>query len=127
MQIDLPAPAVSANTPRLTAAQRAKRQTSNEAIELLRRELPKGSTLFAVLRHVSSSGMSRRISVLQAKGADDIRCWDRRVSQALDWKMRDGEEGVIVSGCGMDMGFHLIASLGQVLHGDTYAFKHRWA
>jgi len=107
----------------MTKASDAARQ---EAIEKLRENMPKGSTIFTVLRHVSTSGMSRRISVVQVKGADNVRQWDYPAAKALDWKLHPKSEGIVVGGCGMDMGFHLVYTLGQVLHGDGYAFNHRW-
>ena len=31
-----------------------------------------------------------------------------------------------ISGAGMDMGFELVYKLGYLVHGDGYAFTHRW-
>jgi len=32
----------------------------------------------------------------------------------------------MVTGCGMDMGFHLVNSLAYILFGDGYALDQRW-
>ena len=49
-----------------------------------------------------------------------------KISQLLDYKHaeKDGDMGVKVGGCGMDMGFHLIYNLSSVLYKDGYAIKH---
>ena len=76
-----------------TKAQQAER---SEAIERLKQYLPPGSELLTLVTHVARSGMSRR-----------IRCF------AIDSK----DLGLVVGGCGMDMGFHLAHSLSYSLHG----------
>jgi hypothetical protein len=35
-------------------------------------------------------------------------------------------EGVIVNGCGMDMGGHLVSSLSRALFDDERALKYEW-
>ena len=63
-------------------------------------------------------------------------------SRALGWRLGKNE-GIVVDGCGMDMGFHLVYSLGATIwpsgtnkpHGTRngepdscggYALKSRW-
>lgn len=82
----------------------------------LRKLLEPGMKVYTILRHVSASGTSRRISVLyiDKKGHP----------QHLDWyleefgiaKRHKSKDGLSVSGCGMDMGYHLVYSLGRVLY-----------
>jgi hypothetical protein len=112
-----------------------------QAREDLRQMLKPGDKVYTVLRHVSTSGMTRRISLfVMCKG--EPACIDWGASIAMDDKQhKDG--GIVVSGCGMDMGFHLVYNLGRTLwpngtdkpHGtrngrpDTdggYALKHVW-
>jgi hypothetical protein len=109
-------------------------KSNQEAIERLRAVMPKGSTVYTILRHVSRSGMMRHISALTVNSTDskdggepDIRQWDRLVSEALGWPLTPRcQVGIKVSGVGMDMGFHLVYSLAQVIHGDGYALKQQW-
>ena len=99
-----------------------------------------GSVINTLVRSVSSNGMSRRISLYIVDG-QEIRSIDNWVSIITGYKHSD-KGGLIVGGCGMDMGFHLVYSLGAALwpngtdtaHGtrngvpDTdggYALKHR--
>lgn len=98
-----------------------------ESIEQLREIFPKGSRVHTICRHVSQSGMSRDISI--------IKCWEGTslapsylVSKAVEmhFKVSNGHAAVRVRGAGMDMGFHLVYNLSQVLHGDGYALKHSW-
>jgi len=127
-------------------AKAGKEAYREQAREKLRRLLPVGSTAFTILRHVSGSGMSRRISVLipdKECGILDVSGW---VATALDYRRHERDGGIIVGGCGMDMGFHLIYCLSRSLYpdgfkvegvgrnGDTsgrdtdggYALKQRW-
>lgn len=84
-----------------------------EAIEALRGMLSPGDTVYCILRHVSSSGMSRRISlVIQQNGI--VRNIDSLASKAIGLRESDSG-GLIVGGCGMDMGFHLVYTLGSVM------------
>lgn len=111
-----------------------KSKSNQESIERLRVEMPKGSTVYTILRHVSRSGMMRHISVLtvnstgpHSRAAPDIRQWDFMASEALGWtRAPRSSEGIKCGGCGMDMGFHLVYSLAQVLYGDGYALNQRW-
>lgn len=86
-----------------------------EAIEQLREMFPPGSTATTILRHVSSSGMTRWISVVHN---------DRDVSwlaaRALGKKTDGRHGGIKVGGCGMDMGFSLIYNLSSTLYRDGF-------
>lgn len=112
-----------------------------EAIERLHELLQPGTVVYTVLHHVSKSGMMRRISlkIVQDK---DIRDITHYAAVAMGDKVHC-EGGIIVHGCGQDMGYALVHNLGYKLwpqgtkepHGvrngepDTcggYALKHRW-
>lgn len=104
--------------------------------------LPAGSTVYTVLTNVSRSGMSRTIKCLVSPepslhGIPQIKDISQWASQALDWKLAKDKSGVIVSGCGMDMGFHMVYSLSQFLGYDVnggkpvegtnaYGLNHLW-
>lgn len=128
----------------MTKAQKAEQA---EAIAQLRDWIKPGDTVYTILDHVSSSGMSRAIRVLVptihgngvestapgGKPTDYIRKdsisvdfihpnW--AVGKALQlrhWK-RNGREqdALLVGGCGMDMGFHLVYELSSVLYGQRF-------
>jgi hypothetical protein len=90
--------------------------------------------------------MSRHISVHivtpDAKGAPEIRTISGYVAQLCGMRTaRDGS--LVIGGCGMDMGFHVVYTLGSYLwpagpdkprgtrNGEPdsdggYALKHRW-
>ncbi len=109
----------------MTKAQ-AKAQEIEDAKDKLRAILPKGSTVYTILRHVSASGMSRRISVITIDKDGMPRSVDYYAATALDWKHAIDDDGVTVGGTGMDMGFHLVHTLAHALYGDGYALKHDW-
>tara|TARA_Y100001963_G_scaffold123097_1_gene172845 strand:- start:30 stop:365 length:336 start_codon:yes stop_codon:yes gene_type:complete len=98
-----------------------------ESIERLREIFPKGSRVHTICRHVSQSGMSRDISVIKCGGVWQLSP-SYLVSQAVEmpFKVSNGHNAVRVRGAGMDMGFHLVYNLSQVLYGDGYALKHSW-
>ena len=91
----------------LTKKQQAERA---EAIGELREMFKPGDRVTTLLRHVSRSGMQRSISVLY--GDQDV---SYMVAQALGDRV-DKWGGVVVPGCGMDMGFHLVYSLSRTLY-----------
>ena len=106
----------------------------------LRKILKPKSTIYTVLRSVSKSGMSREISAFAIqKGA--LRNLDCLVADAIGHAV--GQHGIKAYGCGMNMGFALVSSLGEALwpkgtakpHGKHngepdrtggYALKQQW-
>jgi hypothetical protein len=110
----------------------AKQLDRDYAIEqLLTHYIKEGSTVYTVLRSVSSSGMTRAISLLVANG-DKVEDITYYAAHALDSKLieRNGSRAISVHGAGMDMGFHLVYNLSSVLFKDLdragYVLSHRW-
>lgn len=96
------------------AAKEAERAVS---LMYLRAWIKPGDRIYTILRHVSSSGMSRRISlVLVVKG--EPRYLDFHVGRVLDYKRPERGDGLQVGGCGMDMGYHLVHNLGYALFSE---------
>jgi len=89
--------------------------------------LKAGDTVYTVLRHVSASGMSRRIDLYTIQD-------NKPVYLSGYYAMLQGEEppqnGYKVGGCGMDMGFHLVYTLSSLLFGfdnrGGYELRHEW-
>jgi hypothetical protein len=112
---------------KMTKAAQAERA---EAIERLREWVKPGDQLFTILRNVSASGMSRTIQVIKIDAKGEPLFLGFNVAQALGLTFDSKREGVKVSGCGMDMGFHLVDSLGRALYpdhkGQGQTFRHRW-
>lgn len=133
-----------------------KRRDTAAAVVRLREMFPPGSTVYTVLKHVSRSGMYRRISVLCARDGE-VSNVSGAVSRACGLKWCE-DDSVGVGGCGMDMGFHIVYGLSRTLypkghtcigrakrcpsndhlngdrnyrphhHGDGgYALRHQWA
>ena len=104
--------------------------------QLLTHYLSEGDTVYTVLRSVSSSGMSRKISLKVAKDGKilDLTYY---ASILLDWPLVEvnGSRALRVGGCGMDMGFHTVYSLsrvlfrveGQISPDAGYVLNHNWA
>ena len=87
-----------------------------EAERLLRIAMPEGTTVYTVLRHVSASGMMRVIDVYIIKDDIPLR-YSWSVAKLIGATYDKKHEGVKVVGCGMDMGFHIVNSLGYALFG----------
>lgn len=85
-----------------------------EAIERLRAFLKPGDTVYTIVRHVSSSGMSRVIDLYAMLNNEPV--WlSYMASKAIGMPMHPKYQGVKVGGCGMDMAFHLVYELSAVL------------
>jgi hypothetical protein len=83
--------------------------------------LKPGDTVRTILRHVSRSGMCRRISPVIIKDGSILHP-DYAVSVLLNGKpLRYSDpEGVRMDGCGMDMGFALVYNLSCLLFPDGF-------
>jgi hypothetical protein len=130
--------------PKRTAAQRQEQQ---EAIENLRAIIKPGDTVYTICSHVSSSGMMRVIDLVIPLIDDNGRPYISRITwlacKAIGMKYNRRHDGMEMSGCGMDMGFHAVYCLGQAIWPDGtpephstrngqpdtvggYAIKHQW-
>ncbi len=107
----------------------------------LRKLIKAGQTVYTNCEHVSASGMSRRISLYVVHKGEIVNI-TRRASIVTGWTLSD-KGGLNVGGCGMDMGFSTVYTLGRYLwpkgtrkpHGTRngapdrdggYALKHSW-
>lgn len=98
------------------------------ALNNLRESLKPGTTIYFVVTHVARSGMSRSIEFyIPRRGPgrryDGTRNPDPLVIERITWEMSrvlgyridQKNGGLVVGGCGMDMGFHCVYTLGRVL------------
>ena len=83
-----------------------------------------------ILRHCSASGMSRDISLYYK---DNNITYLAGVAMGDNVRSSNGFNAIRVSGCGMDMGFHLVYNLSTVLfcadkydHASAYKLNQRW-
>jgi hypothetical protein len=104
----------------------SKKEQKQEAFDYAKKQLlgyylKEGATVYTVLRSVSSSGMSRTISLKVAKG-EQILDLTYFAAAVLGWPLveKNGSRAIRVGGCGMDMGFHTVYTLARVLFGDKY-------
>jgi hypothetical protein len=117
----------------MTTATAAKKLEAQQAREkLLEHYLTEGSRVYTIIRHVSSSGMSRDISLVVADKDGTICDITYYAAQALGDRLieRNGHRAIRMQGGGMDMGFHLVYNLSSVLfHGQDragYELKQAW-
>lgn len=99
------------------------------ARETLERYAPKGTRFTAIVTHVSSSGMSRRIRFFVPAQRQDGTLFISELTYALAILLElptkeDGNGyGLSVHGAGMDMRFHVVSSVSRALYGDDYALS----
>jgi hypothetical protein len=99
----------------MTTLQKTYGQTVIEA-------LPRTTTIYSIVRSVSSSGMSRKIDFYVIK--DEKLVWiTPAIRDILDYKQDEKSGALKVNGTGMDMCFHIVNSLGYKLHNDGYYFQ----
>jgi hypothetical protein len=114
----------------LTGAGRVSHEDMDvtNAYQRLYRAFPRGARVTTIVTHVSASGMSRRFRVLAARSSRTEGAWiddvTLSVARVIGWKATDRGE-LVVSGAGMDMGFHAVYTLASRLYGDGYALNHR--
>ncbi len=95
---------------------------------MLKKFCRKGSTVYTVLRHVSRSGMQRRIDCYSIQ-KNKLVYLSGYIEHITSMK-RHKNGGLIVDGCGMDMGFHIVHNLSMALYGlanrGAYELDHAW-
>ena len=105
-----------------------------ETMKRLRKLIGRKKVVYTKVEHVSASGMSRIISCFVVT-KDGIANISYDVAKIVGWGFKNdkGLYGIKVSGCGMDMGFHLIYSLSYCLYKDKtkgkdagYTVTQRW-
>jgi len=112
------------------AQARADRDYARE--QLLTHHVSENTRVYTILRHVSSSGMSRDISLIVADSDGRVSDITYYAAAAMGDRLieRNGHRAIRVHGAGMDMGFHLVYNLSSVLfHGQEragYVLKQEW-
>ena len=101
----------------------------------IKKKIKPGQKIYCTLRSVSASGMQRRIS-LHTIHKGELIPLDHAAS-VLTGRTLSDKGGIVCNGCGMDMGFDLVYSLGYSIwpHGTRngqpnkdggYALRYSW-
>lgn len=82
--------------------------------KMLLKWLKPGSKVYTLISNRSSSGMSRHVRLFCVTEGDifEISGW---VGDLIGYRRNDTTGGLVVGGCGMDMGFACVYSLGAQL------------
>lgn len=94
-----------------------------ERVEQAKKQFPEGTAIYTVVKHVARSGMMRRIAPIVVVDGE-ARNISGIVSHVLGWNFTD-DGAIQVSGCGMDMGFHLVSRFAEEVHGHYDKFRHQ--
>ena len=108
---------------RLSKTEGARRH-AEQCADDLRWQVAAGDTVYSVLRHVSASGMSRRIDFYALKTG--VPVWLSGYMAGLLGYTVHKRGGLVVTGCGMDMGFHVVSGLAFKLFGAESALRSEW-
>lgn len=99
--------------------------TRTEALDRLHAYLAPGATVYCICRHVSASGMSRRLSFITFHDNRPV-ILTTYIAAALGYKLKDdGNWSIRVDGCGMDMGFDVVSSLSRAMFPDSDRPDHQ--
>lgn len=111
----------------VTKSQQLEREKN---LEDLRTWMPKGSTVYTILRNTSRSGMQRVIGLVLIKPGDDGSTYtlhpNYKAAKVLGRRESKDYDGIICQGGGMDMGFEIVYSLAHELYGDGYSLNQQW-
>lgn len=113
IESDTPEVWASDKTAKRISAAKGRAILKDEARASLLSILKPGDTVHCVLRHVSSSGMSRRIDFYKVVNNEHVVLTGYIGNLCGYRHSRDG--GLVVSGCGMDMGFSVVYDLSRTL------------
>lgn len=89
-----------------------KNELKNHLIKLL----PKGETVYGIVRSVSASGMSRKIDFYAFENNKPMYLTGY-FAELLGYTLpQRGFGGIRVNGCGMDMIFHIVSQVSYKLY-----------
>lgn len=98
---------------------KASKEQIENSTKYLKKLFARNTRVYTSVKRVSSSGMSRHILVYVSRKNQIIDItW--HVGNVAGYTHSDKTGGLIVGGCGMDMGFHLIYSLSRCLYPKGY-------
>ena len=96
-----------------------KRTKAEKAVELEKArkiiEQFRGKKVYAILNHVSRSGMSRRIEYYCADKDGEIFRLGYYIAQIADYPYDVDKGGLLVGGCGMDMIFSVLSNFNYAM------------
>lgn len=96
-----------------------------ESFEALCALIAPGKVIHSIVRSVSQSGMSRKISLFVTDKDGDIVDISWHVARVLDYTLDRDVFALKVKGAGMDMCFHLVYSLGHAMFPDGFTSTGR--
>jgi hypothetical protein len=87
--------------------------------------LSKTDRIYCILRSVTKSGTCRSISFHVVDNNKNILNINYYISVIVGYKFNKARDGLVVKGCNMDMGFHVVHTLLREL-GISEKISHRW-
>lgn len=101
------------------------RYTKQEAIDRLREELPKGSTVYSVLRHCTRTGAATYQIVTFDPEHGTPWYHGYNVATAIGRTYNKNHEGITMRGYGYAKSAEIVRELGYALYKNEKAFIHQ--
>jgi hypothetical protein len=91
-------------------------------------DLPEGTEIQLIVRHVARNGMSRVIDALVIDAGVGRPVYLRSLANDFPdrLKMDRTHDGFKVNGTGMDMGWHLVETIADVMGRPVFYFRHHY-
>jgi len=103
------------------------REQLDEILEVASKDHRGRPVIYCLIRHVSRSGMSRTISLHYIDlETQELRQLNYVGAVLLGLPLDELRDGIKVTGCGMDMGFHLVSTLSRLIGGGDNSLEHHW-
>ncbi len=103
-----------------------KEQAKKDLLKMFAGDIKKGKppVIYTTVKHVSQRGMMRHIDINYIKNNKPIKLnwYIQRLGLFKRAKNYDSKnaDSLRVSGCGMDMGFHVVYNLSSILYEDNF-------
>lgn len=92
---------------------------------LLDTGIKEGDTVYCLLKSVARSGMSRTIQLIYIAN-NEPHYIGYNASKVVGERWDSDKGGIVIRGCGMDMGFALVCDLSYRLFGKEGKLTSRW-
>jgi len=104
-----------------------KSKIKDEALNNLKSWIKEDDTIYYIVKNVSSSGMYRHIDFYKfdVENGKIVKSWlSYNIAYALGYPFKEKTNSVGVSGCGMNMAFHVVSQVADALFGDYKKLKY---
>lgn len=89
------------------------------------KRMPQGTTIFTVVRHVSSSGMSRVVDAMLIDSGETLPLSRGLSADGFKFHLHHKYEGFMIDAVGLNMPAMLVREIGLFIHADENYFTQK--